>query len=308
MTQELKMKTAARWLATLPGALIVLGLVAELPGGCAGGGAASDGDDGAGGSNWGSGSDASSEASSEGDVGTGVDSTTVIDAGTGVDSAMGVDAEAGGDDADANDADGVGDDSATSNDAGSIVAFGATCPTGTTFTEPFTADPVASGTFAPLIGPYTYNSASSTLSLTAGNPNTQMWIGARDSWTNYTITAQIRIDSTGGNGGITFRMESVPTSPANNAGQMYYAGIATNQAILGLENGSWTEFEGPTATFTVGTFYTLVVVANGGSLSMSVDGTSYATNYTDSTFSVGSIGLRTYASGMTFGAISVVCN
>ncbi len=103
-------------------------------------------------------------------------------------------------------------------------------------------------------------------------------------------------------------MESTPSSPANNAGQMYYAGIATNQAILGIENGDWTEFTGPSATFVTGTFYTLVIVANGTSLSMSVNGNAYATNYTNATYSVGSFGLRAFSSGMTFGAISVTCN
>jgi hypothetical protein len=102
-------------------------------------------------------------------------------------------------------------------------------------------------------------------------------------------------------------MESTPAAPSNNAGQMYYAGIATNQVILGLENGNWTEFKGPSATFAVGTFYTLSVTASGTSFTVSVDGTPYITSYVDSTYTFGSFGLRSYASGMTYGAITVTC-
>jgi hypothetical protein len=300
MNQERAMKTAAA--ATFPGVLFALGLAA----GCAGGGASTDGDD----SNWESGDDASTDANVAMDVSTsveaGVDSPVSIDAGTGEDSTTSMDADAV-DDADLSDV----TDAPTIVDAPPTVSFGTTCPTGTTYNEPFSSDPVASGTFIPLIGSYTYNTGSNTLSVTGGNPNAQLWIGARDSWTNYTLTAQVRIDSidgSGGNGGITFRMESTPSSPANNAGQMYYAGISLNQAILGIENGNWTEFTGPSATFVTGTFYTLQVVANGSSLSMSVNGTSYATNVADATYSVGSFGLRAFSSSVTYGAITVTCN
>ena len=89
---------------------------------------------------------------------------------------------------------------------------------------------------------------------------------------------------------------------------MYYAGIATNQVLLGIENGSWSELKGPSATFVVGTFYPLQVIATGSSLSVSVNGTAYVTSETDATFTSGSFGLRTYSSGMTFGAISVTCD
>ena len=190
------------------------------------------------------------------------------------------------------------------------MTFGPTCPTGTVYTEAFTSDPVADGTFTKLLGSYTYDPTGSTLSLTAGSANTQFWIGARPSWTNYTLSVQVRIDTSGGNsnGGITFRMESTPAAPANNAGQMYYAGIATNQVVLGTENGNWNELSGPSATFAVGTFYTLQLTATGSSLSVSVDGTQYVTSYTDGTFTFGSIGLRTYASGMTYRSLSITCN
>ena len=74
-------------------------------------------------------------------------------------------------------------------------------------------------------------------------------------------------------------MESTPASPANNAGQMVLRRhLHDTQAILGVENNAWTELDGPAATFAQGTFYTLQVVANGTSLSLGVNGTSYVTN------------------------------
>jgi hypothetical protein len=328
------MRKAARGLARIPGALAALGLVAEIAGACAVGSATSDGDGGGSSSGFdggpSSGFDGSSssgpDSGSSPESSGGVDSGRSDDSGAGGDSGRSDDSGASGDsgridDSGASGDAGHGDDSGTAvdaghtddsgtTDAGPTVIFGATCPTGMTYVEPLTSDPVARGTFTQLIGPYAYNAASSTISLGAGSPNTQLWIGARPSWTSYTLSVQVRLDTAtaGGNGGVTFRMESTPASPANNAGQMYFAGIATNQVILGVENGNWTELQGPAATFVVGTFYTLQVTANGSSLSMSVDGTPYVTSYTDGTFTFGSVGLRTYASGMTYGSIRVTCN
>jgi hypothetical protein len=294
-------KKASR-LAAISGALVTLGLGAQVLESCAVGTMTPEGESG-------STSDASPPSAIDGS--SAVDGASNTDAngpdrGNARDSSALSDAS---DDADANEsAEGADSSSDAATDAGSTVIFGATCPTGTTYTEPFTSNPVADGTFLPLIGSSTVDATNHTLTLQPGNPNAQLWIGARPSWTSYTVSAQVRIDTSGGNGGFTFRMESTPASPANNAGQMYFAGIATNQVLLGLENGNWTEFAGPSATFAVGTFYTLAVTANGSALSVSVNGTAYVTSYSDTTYSYGSFGLRAYASGMTFGAITVTCN
>jgi hypothetical protein len=300
-------KKAASRLAAVLGVPAAIGLGAQVLASCAAGSLTSDPDGGVG-----SGSDAAPtdtlDSAPSGDSSSGTDD--IIDSGASVDSSLGNDSETEGDSgtiADSGPANDSGEEDAASTDAGPTVIFGAACPTSTTYTEPFTSDPVADGTFVSLIGPSTYNPSSSTLSLQAGSPNTQLWIGARPSWANYTIAVPVRIDTSGGNGGLTFRMVSTPSSPANNAGQMYFAGIATNQVLLGIENGNWTELEGPSATFAEGTFYTLQVTASGSALSLSVNGTAYVTSDTDTTFTYGSFGLRTYSSGMTFGTISVTC-
>ncbi len=310
------MKKPARTLVAIPGLLAVLGLAAEISVACATGSGPSAGDSagdsgsrgGVDSSSGASTADASPDSGPGGGSSSGGSGSGSSSGGSGSGSSSGGSGSSSGSGSDGGgDAD-TGEDSGPSSEAGPLVTFGSTCPTGTVCAESFASDPVANGTFLPLVGSYTYNAASSTLSLGASSANTQLWIGARPSWTNYTVTLPIRIDTSGGNGGITFRMESTPASPSNNAGQMYYAGIAPNQVLLGIENDNWTEFSGPSATFAVGTFYTLQVVASGSSLSVSVGGATYVASYADATFTFGSLGLRTFASGMTYGAIAVTCN
>jgi hypothetical protein len=311
------MKQGVRALAAVPFLFSLLGLAAKTLVGCASGSDTSDppgpgttdaapsGDDSA------SSSDSAPESSTgidqvSGDAASGTpDSSSGADSATGVD-ASGTDAAVADSSTDSAAADSGSDTGA--GDASPTVIFGSNCLFGTTYTENFLSDPVADGTFLPLVGSYTYDATNHTVSLAANSANTQLWIGPRPNWTSYTISASVRMDTANGNGGFTFRMESTPASPSNNAGQMYYAGIATNQVLVGLENGNWTEFQGPSATFSVGTYYTLAVNVNGNTLSVSVDGTAYVTNYSDSTYTFGSFGLRSYASGMTYGAVTITCH
>ena len=190
--------------------------------------------------------------------------------------------------------------------------FGPTCPSGTTYTEPFSSDPLADGTFIPLAGSSAYNSGSDTFSLELGNPNAQVWVGARPSWGNYTISVPIRIDTTidssGQNAGISFRMESTPDPAPDNSGQMYYAGIFSDCVQLGTLTGSWTLLSSVDGTFNEGTFYTLQVSLSGSTIDVSVDGTVYVSNLVDSTLTFGSFGLRTWEAGATYGAVTVTCD
>jgi hypothetical protein len=238
------------------------------------------------------------------DGGTGCDGASCepIEAGTeaGVDAGMEASVDAGTD---------AGSDTGTDSgtDAQPAILFGPTCTGGTVYTDPFTTNPVTGGTWTFLVGPWTYNGPGS-VSLVAGKPNTQLWIGPRPAWTDYSISVPVRIDVGGGNGGINFRMQSTPASPANDSGKMYYAGIDTTQVILGKESSGWTMFDMPPATFAPGTFYTLLVSAAGNQLSVSVDGVPYIKNYMDGSFTFGSIGLRSYNIGMTYGPVTVTCN
>jgi hypothetical protein len=291
-----------RGLAAAP-LFALLGLAAWTLASCAAGSDASVETTGGTDSGPNSGDDSASSSDVASTPDAGIDMGPSDDADGGGDSSGGIDSGA---DVDAGVVDATSDADSGLVDAAPTVIFGSSCPSGTTYTEPFTSDPIADGTFLPLVGSSTFDAAHNTVSLAASSANTQIWIGPR-SWTSYTVSARVRIDTANGNGGFNFRMESTPASPSNNAGQMYYAGIATNQVLLGIENGNWTELSGPSATFAVGTFYTLSVTANGASLSVSVDGKAYVTSYSDSTYTFGSFGLRSYASGMTYGAITVTC-
>jgi hypothetical protein len=207
---------------------------------------------------------------------------------------------------------GWGADSGSSLDASDAGAdasgsFGSTCPFGTVYTDPFTTNPLTSGRWTVITGPVTYDAADRLLQLATGNTNTQAWIGPRPAWGNYTVSVPVRIDVVGtGNGGINFRMSNPGT--ANNSGQMYYAGITTTFVQLGVQDDGFTQFAKQAASFDALTFHTLVVTANGSALSVAVDGTTYISDYTDTTFSAGSIGLRTFGSGMSYGAVTVTCN
>jgi hypothetical protein len=201
-------------------------------------------------------------------------------------------------------------------DAGPALTFPYPCPTGSVYSETWAADPAASGTWIPLTfngttPTYTYNT-NQTLSLLEGNPNSQMWLGPRPSWSNYAISVSLRIDSASGNAGINFRMEDEINPAPNDSGHMYYIGILTSGVQVGLETGgaasSFTQLADATGTFSVGTFYTLVVSMSGSTMNVTVDGTSYVSGLVDPTETFGGVGLRTYQSGATYGAITVTCN
>jgi hypothetical protein len=218
---------------------------------------------------------------------------------------------------------------ASSEDAAvTVTVLPDTCPTGTIYSEPFTTNPLlpvpvddAGDTAAPWIAlspnvsyvpPSGEVGGVLSLAYDTNQLNIQAWIGTRPQWTNYTVSVQVRIDdmaNSNGNGGLTFRMVSTPPMPANNGGEMYYAGFSTNNVQLSsFNNGTWLPFGSAiTASFSSGTFHTLVVTVSGTSIKFSVDGTQYfQTN--DSTWALGSIGFRTYIAGMSYQNLTVTCD
>jgi hypothetical protein len=268
--------------------------------------------------------DSRGDAMSSGDSGGGAapdagdDSQLVEDTATGADAADAADTGTAAD---------VGADSTPPADAQAdapdtsvvVGSFGASCAAPTVYEDPFSADPLAYG-WQTIAGTVTYaagDGGSGLLQLAEGSPNTQVWIGARPSWTDYTIEVRLRIDADAGSGnaGVTFRMGS--TGTANNSGQMYYAGIAQDQLILGLENGSWTEYEGPPASFAIGVFYDMTITAKGDVLGVSVaspdagvTSTSYTNTDTDAVadFTAGSFGFRTFNMAMSYASVTVTCD
>jgi hypothetical protein len=223
--------------------------------------------------------------------------------------------DAGPDAADAQ-VDAERDASSDANDAARAVdgsdagLFAVNCPSGTTYYEGFNFDPVRGRTWTLLAGSYSWSPGSVTIN--SGSPNSQLWIGPRPNWTNYTISTMITPgpSSYGINAGINIRMEDSPSFPApSDSGQMYFAGINPTGVILGAESsGTWTQLlDYSTGSIAEGTSYTMVVGVNGHTITVSLDGTTYI-HYTDPTFAFGSFGLRTMNSSATFGPITVTCN
>ena len=206
------------------------------------------------------------------------------------------------------------------------------CPTGTTYTDPFTTDPVASGNWLALTpaNPYTWISGLVNLPQGGGaTPNSQIWIGSRPNWANYTVAVSIQVVS-GGGAGINFRMESASTNATNDGGMMYYIGISTapSGVQLGYETGGATGGNWHQATFVDtpsgsptlvnGTTYQFVLSVSGATASVNatVDGVAYLTNYVDpnaggsnpAPLTFGSFGLRTYLASGTYTNLFVTCN
>jgi hypothetical protein len=204
---------------------------------------------------------------------------------------------------DANDAARAVDGSDADVDAG---LFAVNCPSGTTYYESFNSDPVQDGTWTLLAGSYSWSPGRVTIN--SGSPNSQLWMGPRPNWTNYTISTTIT-PGPAPNAGINIRMEDSPPFPApSDSGHMYFAGIQAANVVLGTESGgTWAQLAYPTARFAVGTQYPMVVGVNGQTITVSLDGTTYI-SYTDPTFALGSFGLRTFNSSATFGPITVTCN
>jgi hypothetical protein len=150
-------------------------------------------------------------------VGWPYDGAPPVDAGEGAD--VGLDAGHAETDAAAGvDSSSMLDAPADASDGGAT--FGATCAPPTVYEDSFGANPLLSG-WQTVAGAVTYDPGNDLLELSAGSPNTQVWIGPRPAWTDYTISAEVRIDDDdagSGSGGVNFRVEQV--GAANDSGQM----------------------------------------------------------------------------------------
>jgi hypothetical protein len=201
--------------------------------------------------------------------------------------------------------------SSSSGAGGGAEPFGDACPKGTVFTEAFTQDPVASGLWKLLSGTYSYDKIAHTLTLNAGSPNTQMWIGPRPNWKDYSVDVQITLGPSG-NPGLNLRIVDVPNPAPNDSGDMYFAGFQAAAVVLGKEfgglNGSqWAPIDVPPATFAAGASYAFHTSVTGNTFDVSVDGKSYISGIVDPSYVFGSIGLRTFSGSATYANLKVTC-
>jgi hypothetical protein len=199
--------------------------------------------------------------------------------------------------------------------------FGASCPTGTVYADPFTVDPVLSGDWTLVASTYTFDPLGHTVTLNRNNSsNAQMWIGLRPSWGAYTMSGRLTLADATGNGGFNIHVQSLPNPAPNDGGMMYFAGIQSRGGsvnsgvvIIGTETGgngtAWNQVAEKSGTFVPGTSYLLQVAVKASTVTVDVNGVEYVT-YTDPTFNLtsGSVAIRTYSSTVTFGPITVTCN
>lgn len=111
---------------------------------------------------------------------------------------------------------------------------------------------------------------------------------------NFTYDAQIKI-GTEGDGGVIFRADKLSMGADEYKG--YYAGISVKnkQVILGKANGGWTSLRTFTMDIQADTWYQLRVVAKGSNIKIYVNNMNTPViNFTDISFTQGSIGVRCY--------------
>ncbi|MBP3964757.1 family 43 glycosylhydrolase [Paenibacillus lignilyticus] len=119
------------------------------------------------------------------------------------------------------------------------------------------------------------------------------------SLSDFVYEGDVKIAS-GGDAGLLFRVSEPAVGGDSLKG--YYAALNTNNTVvLGKFNNSWTYLTSASFTVTPGTTYHMKVVASGTSIKI------YVTNmdtpvvtFTDSSYSSGGIGLRTFNSAVSF--------
>ncbi|MHB9142133.1 MAG: family 16 glycoside hydrolase, partial [Paludibacter sp.] len=127
-----------------------------------------------------------------------------------------------------------------------------------------------------------------------GKPESKS-IQTATSFTDFNYDVKVQV-GTSGNAGIVFRTGKTEFIPDGYNG--YYFGISagsSNQLELGKANGGWTSLKTANFNITANTWYQIRVVAQGTNIKIYVnDMTTPKINFTDASFSSGSIGVRNY--------------
>lgn len=138
-----------------------------------------------------------------------------------------------------------------------------------------------------------------------GRPESKS-IQTATSFTDFTYDVRVQVGASG-NAGIIFRVGKTEFIPDGYNG--YYFGISagsSKQLELGKANGGWTSLKTADFNITANTWYQVRVVAQGTNIKIYVnDMTTPKINYTDVSFSSGSIGVRNYNAVSKWDDISV---
>lgn len=127
------------------------------------------------------------------------------------------------------------------------------------------------------------------------------------TFSNFTYEADVSVGSTSGDSGIIFRVSNPTTGMDSYNG--YYAGIDSrfNRLVLGKANGWWTQIGSYSTPINVGSTYHIKVVADGSNINVYLaDMSAPKISVVDSTYSAGSIGVRTYYNIASFDNIEVM--
>ena len=194
---------------------------------------------------------------------------------------------------------GTGDPSGTTVIFDSVaVTTGSTPPSSGTFNDSFSSGNANNwttygGTWAVTNGQYTV----------AANPGAKSMATGK-TFSDLTYDADVSIGATG-NAGLTFRITNPGTGPDSYTG--YYAGIdAGGNVILGKSNNTWTQLATTPMAVTANTLYHLKVVAQGSTIKVYVgDMITPKINVTDTSYTSGGIGLRTYNADAKFDNVTV---
>jgi hypothetical protein len=148
-----------------------------------------------------------------------------------------------------------------------------------------------------------------TWSVVSGQYNVAANAGAKSvadgtSFSNFTYDADVTIGAAG-DAGLIFRVTNPATGMDSYTG--YYAGISyAGSVVLGKANNNWTQLATTAMTITANTLYHMRVVADGSIIKVYVaDMVTPKINFTDSSYTVGAIGLRTFNADAKFDNVTV---
>jgi hypothetical protein len=142
-----------------------------------------------------------------------------------------------------------------------------------------------------------------------GQTNGNKAIAGSTGWTDYTMTADVRLDAAGSNAGLLIRVSNPAVGVDAHHG--YYVGLG-NGVFLGREDYNWTSLASATATVNVGSWYHVEVRAKECTfaVSMKAAGTNdplAAFTYTDGGCAnlAGAVGVRDFGGGASFRDVRV---
>ena len=167
-------------------------------------------------------------------------------------------------------------------------------------------------------GDWTIDDDECTMENTNSACGNIVWLGSSDGLTpdedydcdTFELNVTLEIAS-GYDSGVLFRSGEVST--VNSEGETYYVGLSIDDSEVVFstmdddESSDWEEQCSASTSLSYGEEYTLGIQGSGDSYSVFVDGT--AVLECDATsFSSGSIGLRTYKAPTTYSAMSFFCD